>query len=381
MKNLSIFIAVGIMTLPLLINASDKKDEKQFNPLDLISVKEIWFDIIKRYTVGHIALKEATMRTLQAPARIWSLAWHPDGNMFASGGADKKVTLWNAKTHAAIHTLQGHISTISSIDFNPSGDLLLSADDEDDMRLWNTQSGEQLHSWKHNHLESDDYRCWCRRAVFDRRGERIASVGDKVYIWDVKTQKLTDDIALSSDIIDLTDLLWLHDPNILIVSSEEQCIHMLDIRDKRTMALGACRTWYGGPQIACTSDDNLLLWPLGSKIVVWDRKANKQERSIEDSTGNCFWSVQLSNDEQSVVTTQDDHSVSIWNSRDGNLQESMRFEGSLRSAQWSPDEMDLLVVPHSNFIYHLKQPEPELFTYLESLPRKNASSLKGQKGD
>src|SRR5580704_16057446 len=100
MKKLSIIIAVGIMTLPLLTNASDKKDEKQFNPLDLISVKEIWFDIIKGYTVGHIALKEATKRRLETTASVWSLAWHPDGNTFASGGADKKVTLWNAKTHA-----------------------------------------------------------------------------------------------------------------------------------------------------------------------------------------------------------------------------------------------------------------------------------------
>jgi WD40 repeat protein len=238
--------------------------------------------------------------------------------------------------------------------------LILSADDENDMQLCNTQSGEQLHSWKHNHE-------WCRRAVFDRKGERIASVGDrKLTISDVKTQKPTVDITLSKKPV---DLMWLHDPNTLIATSGQDHVQSIDIRDKRTMALGACRTWYGGPQIACTSDDNLLLWPLGSKIVVWDRKANKQERSIEDSTGNCFWSVQLSNDEQSVLTTQDGHLVSVWNSRDGNLQESMSLEGALRSAQWSPNETDILASTY-NSIYHLKQPAPELFTYLESLSKK-----------
>jgi WD40 repeat protein len=359
MKNLRIFIAVGLMTLSLLINASDKKDEKQFNPLDLISVKEIWFDIIKRYTVGHIALKEATKRTLQTPTWVFSSAWHPDGNIFASGG-DKKVILWNAKTLTALHTLKGHISDISSIDFNPSGDLLLSADDEDGMRLWNTKSGEQLHSWKHNHD-------WCRHAVFDRKGERIAYVGDKkLTISDVETQKLTADIALSNDPV---DLMWLHDPNIVITTSEQDHVQSIDIRDKRTTALGACRTWYGGQQIACSSDDNLLLWPHRSKIVVWDRKANKQIRSIKDSAGGCFWSVQLSNDEQSVLTAQEYNLVSVWNHQDGTLQESMPLEGALRSAQWSPNETDILASTY-NSIYHLKQPAPELFTYLESLSKK-----------
>jgi hypothetical protein len=83
--------------------------------------------------------------------------------------------------------------------------------------------------------------------------------------------------------------------------------------------------------------------------------------------------VQLSNDEQSILTTLTthvNHSVSIWNSQNGTLQESMPFDSSLRSAQWSPDETDLLVLPSRSSIYHLKQPEPELFTYLESLSKK-----------
>jgi len=364
MKKLSIIIAVGIMTLPLLTNASDKKDEKQFNPLDLISVKEIWFDIIKGYTVGHIALKEATKRRLETTASVWSLAWHPDGNTFASGGADKKVTLWNAKTHAAIHTLKTHSSHISSVNYNPSGTLILSADDEDDMQLCNTQSGEQLHSWKHNHE-------WCRRAVFDRKGERIASAGNEVCIWDIKTQQsLTNvQVPLTNLPDNLTDVLWLHDPNILISTSQDRCVYIVDMRDKRTTPLGACQTWYGGPHIACTSDDNLLLWSHGRKIVVWDRKANKQIRSIKDSAGGCFWSVQLSNDEQSVLTAQEYNLVSVWNHQDGTLQESMPLEGALRSAQWSPNETDILASTY-NSIYHLKQPAPELFTYLESLSKK-----------
>jgi WD40 repeat protein len=367
MKSLRIFIAVGIMTLPLLTNASDKKDEKQFNPLDLISVKEIWFDIIKGYTVGHIALKEATKRTLEAPAHVWALAWQPDGNMFASGGADKKVTLWNAKTHAAIHTLQGHPKDITSVDFNPDGTLLLSADYEDDMRLWNPQSGEQLHSWRHNHKWS--------RAVFDRKGERIASVGimgRHITLWDTKTQQSLT--SVQTPLTNLTDLLWLHDPNLVISTSNAEHVHSIDIRDKRTTILGECQTWYGGQQIACASDDNLLLWPLGNKIVVWDRKANKQVRSIEDSIIQCFESVQLSHDEQSILTailaTQDGHLVSVWNHQDGTLQESMSLDSSLRSVQWSPDETGLLVLTSTSSIYHIKQPEPDLFTYLESLSKK-----------
>ena len=68
-------------------------------------------------------------------ATINSVSFSPDGKTLASGGWDKTIGLWDAKTGKIKRTIEGHTSNISSISFSPDGKTLASTSGRE-TRLW-----------------------------------------------------------------------------------------------------------------------------------------------------------------------------------------------------------------------------------------------------
>ena len=56
---------------------------------------------------------------------VLALAWS-DNNTIASGGADKTVRLWNAKTGESLKVLNGHDGKVTTLAFSPDGKILAS---------------------------------------------------------------------------------------------------------------------------------------------------------------------------------------------------------------------------------------------------------------
>ena len=55
-----------------------------------------------------------------------SVAFLPDGAQVASGGADKKIRVWDAFTGQETLMLEGHSDAVTSVDFSPDGKLIVS---------------------------------------------------------------------------------------------------------------------------------------------------------------------------------------------------------------------------------------------------------------
>src|SRR5262249_11575319 len=121
-----------------------------------------------------------------------SVAFSPDGQRLLSGGEDKLVKVWDAKTGKQILSLAGQTAGVQSVAFSPDGKHLASAsghyDEKDNWRLapgeakvWDAETGKELLT-----LRGDGKGVNC--VAFSPDGKRLVCGGDKsVTVWDPYT--------------------------------------------------------------------------------------------------------------------------------------------------------------------------------------------------
>lgn len=71
------------------------------------------------------------------------LAWSPDGALLAAASAAGAITLYDATTGAAEHTLAGHADGANCLAWSPSGDVLASGGQDGSVRFWSPATGAQ----------------------------------------------------------------------------------------------------------------------------------------------------------------------------------------------------------------------------------------------
>ena len=75
--------------------------------------------------------------------RVISVAFSPDGKTLASGGADRRIQLYESLTGRVIAFLSGHRHPVKCVAFSPDGITLASGDTMGEIKLWNVASGSE----------------------------------------------------------------------------------------------------------------------------------------------------------------------------------------------------------------------------------------------
>ena len=128
-----------------------------------------------------------------------SVAFSPDGEIFASGGIDG-IALWEVATGVLKRTIRKHRG-VHRVAFSPDGSTLVSVSgrpydfEGGDIRLWDVVTGE------HKHTLTTEHKYGVSTVAFSPDGSTLASVGpddNGIYLWDVVTGEHKQTLAASA---------------------------------------------------------------------------------------------------------------------------------------------------------------------------------------
>jgi WD40 repeat protein len=72
----------------------------------------------------------------------FAVAWHPDGNLFATGNQDTTSLVWDVRClRQPLHMLRGEMSAIRSLRWSPDGRFLAMAEPADFVHVFDVQQG------------------------------------------------------------------------------------------------------------------------------------------------------------------------------------------------------------------------------------------------
>ena len=229
---------------------------------------------------------------------VWSVAFSPDGETFASGTATK-VQLWNINTRQWIRDVPDRSTRVRALCFSPDGKLLAGTNDRQEIVVWKVATGERLET-----LE----------------------VPSTAAIWSLQyTPDGTKLISSGTEVIQLWDMINYQPINTL--KQPYHRVRSVSYSDRQNL-------------LAVGSDDRL--------IKIWDMNRGQSVRTLSGQS-NRLWTLAIGkvNDTATLASGSDDGCVRLWNASTGELIHTLSgHEGRIRSVAFSQDGQ--LLVSASN---------------------------------
>jgi hypothetical protein len=164
----------AIVDVTSLVTESDESNNQIFQSLLLPSPLP---ECIATVT-PEIEIQEAVSVLEGHQARVWDVAFSPDGKELSSGSVDNTLRLWNLEQARLIRTMQGHPFPILALEYSPNGATILTGSTDGLLRSWDVASGRLLRTFAgHNG--------WITGLDISRDGKWIASSSEDstVRLW------------------------------------------------------------------------------------------------------------------------------------------------------------------------------------------------------
>eukprot|EP01006_Ploeotia_vitrea_P021945 TRINITY_DN54358_c0_g1_i1.p2 TRINITY_DN54358_c0_g1~~TRINITY_DN54358_c0_g1_i1.p2 ORF type:complete len:569 (+),score=78.41 TRINITY_DN54358_c0_g1_i1:66-1772(+) len=200
-------------------------------------------------------------------AEINAVAFDPFGNTFATGGNDKVLRLWSARTCDNTTTLHGPTQSVMTIKYSNSGEKILAT--------------------------SNDHGC---------------------YIWSTKTSRLMTTLTGHSE------KLWAggfcNDERIVVTAAYDRTIRFWDLNaGAKCLKTAICHSSCNDLCTIPIGNDLVVTAHFDFKIRLWDPRTQSSEGSIDDAHDTVVTSVAGSPDGTAILSNGRDGVIKVWDIR------------------------------------------------------------------
>jgi WD40 repeat protein len=120
------------------------------------------------------------LKTLNHPAAVHCVALSPDGQHIASAGSAPEgqahVIVWDFESGKEIVDLKGHTDIVHTVAFHPTENRLASCGKDTTIRVWDLEKKEELYQDKH--------RDEVMGIAYDGEGKALASASAEIiFLW------------------------------------------------------------------------------------------------------------------------------------------------------------------------------------------------------
>ncbi|MFY7833594.1 MAG: NB-ARC domain-containing protein [Pseudanabaena sp.] len=264
---------------------------------------------------------------------VRSVIFHPQKPILASGSNDRTVRLWDINTGECLATLEGHTNQVWSVAFSPDGNILASASDDCTVRLWDINDVDSPQCRyileEHNH--------WVRAVAFNDDGTTLASASaDRtVKLWNVQTGRCQESWQQGNHRV--RSIAFSLDGKTLVTGSDDKLIRLLDIHN------GECLKTFPGHEgrvwsVVFNPDGKTLASGSADQTVkLWDIETGKLLLTLPERDRRVR-AIAFSPDGKTLISGSDDQSVRLWDVRKGeSLKTFYGYTQRVWSVAFSPD--------------------------------------------